>query len=63
VLLEVLFPASGELRVQRLIRGLGYGLDENALKAARAIQFRPALDRGSAVDSVATVRITFQLAY
>lgn len=63
VLLEVLFLANGESRVKRLIRGLGYGLDENAAKAMQAIQFRPALSNGLAIDSVATVRVSFQLAY
>ena len=63
VLLEALFSAKGELQVLRVIRGLGYGLDETALAAARAIRFRPALHRGLPIDSVATVRITFQLAY
>ncbi len=63
VLLEVLFGASGEVRVLRTIRGLGHGLDENAIAAARAIQFRPAQRGDSAVDSTAVVHIVFQLAY
>jgi len=32
VLVEVVFAASGELRVQRVVRGLGHGLDESALR-------------------------------
>jgi TonB family protein len=63
VLLEVLFAASGEVRVLRTIRGLGHGLDENAIAAARAIQFRPAQRGDAAVDSNAVVHIVFQLAY
>jgi TonB family protein len=63
VLLEVLFAASGEARVLRTIRGLGHGLDENAISAARAIQFRPAQLRGAPADSTAVVHIIFQLAY
>lgn len=63
VLLEVLFGALGEARVLRVIRGLGHGLDENAIAAARAIQFRPAQSGGAAVDSTAVVHIVFQLAY
>ena len=63
VLLEVLFEASGEARVLRTIRGLGHGLDENAIAAARAIQFRPAKRGDAAVDSTAVVHIVFQLAY
>ncbi len=63
VLLEVLFSASGEARVLRTIRGLGHGLDENAIAAARAIQFHPAKRGDAAVDSTAVVHIVFQLAY
>jgi TonB family protein len=62
VLLEAEFEASGRVRVLRVIRGLGHGLDENATLAADGIRFRPATINGSPVDTVATVRITFQLA-
>jgi protein TonB len=63
VLLDVMFGASGEARVVRIVRGLGYGLDENAVAAARAIRFRPALREGAPADSTAVVHIIFQLAY
>lgn len=62
VLLEMQFSASGEARVLRLVRGLGYGLDETALTAARGIRFRPATRAGGPVDSAAIVHIIFQLA-
>jgi len=62
VQLEVLFGASGEIRILRLVQGLGHGLDENAQQAARAIRFVPAKRNGQAVDSTALVHITFQLA-
>jgi len=63
VLLEVLFAAAGETHVIRTIQGLGHGLDENAIAAAREIHFRPARRGDEAVDSVAVVHIVFQLAY
>jgi TonB family protein len=63
VLIEVLFEASGRTSIRRLVRGLGHGLDENALSAARQIRFRPAREAGAAVDSLAVVHILFQLAY
>jgi TonB family protein len=64
VLLEVRFPASGEATVLRVVRGLGYGLDDAAEAAARQIQFRPAQnDDGLPVDSTAVVHIVFELAY
>ena len=63
VVLEVLFTASGEVRVLRVLRGLSEGLDENAVQAARQIRFQAARRDGRLVDSTATVHITFQLAY
>ncbi len=63
VWLEVQFTASGAIRVLRVAKSLGHGLDENAIEAARAIRFRPALRGGVPVDSVAIARITFELAY
>ncbi len=63
VLLEMLFSASGEACFVRLVQGLGHGLDESAIAAARAIRFRPAQRNGSPVDSPAIVHIVFQLAY
>ena len=63
VLLEVTFGANGQLHVNRVVRGLGHGLDESALAAAGKIQFKPAARDGSPVDSTAIVHVTFQLAY
>ena len=63
VVLEALFSAAGNLRVLRVVGGLGYGLEQNAIDAARRIRFRPAKEDGHAVDTVAMVRISFQMAY
>lgn len=63
VLIEVLFSASGQARVSRVLRGLGHGLDEQAVDAAERIRFRPAMRGGAPVDSSAVVHIVFQLAY
>jgi TonB family protein len=63
VLLEVLFGANGQLHVNRVVRGLGHGLDESAVAAASKIQFKPAARNGSPMDSTAIVHVTFQLAY
>jgi TonB family protein len=62
VRLEVMFGSSGQAHVVRVIQGLGYGLDEQAVKAAEQIRFKPALHQGQPVDSTAVVRIIFQLA-
>jgi TonB family protein len=62
VLLEVVFEASGKLRVVRIVRGLGHGLDDSAVRAAEQIRFKPALKDGEPSDSTAVVHIIFQLA-
>jgi TonB family protein len=62
VLLEVVFTSSGRLQVVRVIRGLGHGLDENAIRAAEQIRYKPAHQDGQPVDSTATLHIIFQLA-
>jgi TonB family protein len=62
VLVEVMFTAKGTVRVLRVIRGLGHGLDEAAISAAERIRYKPAQRDGQAVDSNATLHIVFQLA-
>jgi TonB family protein len=63
VRLEVVFTASGEVKVLHVLQGLGYGLDDAAESAARQIRFRPAQQDGQPVDSEVAIRITFELAY
>ena len=62
VLLEVVLEASGKLRVVRVVRGLGHGLDDNAVKAAEQIHFKPAMKDGQPTDSTVVLHIIFQLA-
>jgi len=62
VLLEVVLEATGKLRVLRIVRGLGHGLDDAAVHAAEQIRFKPALKDGQPSDSTAVVHIIFQLA-
>jgi TonB family protein len=63
VVLDVVFLASGKIVINRVISGLGHGLDENASRAAQQIHFKPALRAGQPVDYPARVRIEFRLAY
>ncbi|MGA7927175.1 MAG: energy transducer TonB [Candidatus Sulfotelmatobacter sp.] len=63
VLLEVMFGANGTLHVNRVVRGLGHGLDEAAIAAANKMRFKPALRMGQPMDSTAIVHVTFQMAY
>jgi TonB family protein len=62
VLLEVVLEASGNLRVVRVVHGLGHGLDDNAVKAAEQIHFKPATRDGQPTDSTVVLHIIFQLA-
>jgi TonB family protein len=62
VLLEVVFTANGQVHVQRVMQGLGHGLDEAAVQAAQKIQFKPALKDGQPSDFQAVLHIVFQLA-
>jgi len=63
VLLEVSFGANGTLHVNRVVRGLGHGLDEAATAAANKIRFKPATRGGQPIDSTAVVHVMFQMAY
>ena len=63
VLLEVLFAANGQLHVNRVVRGLGHGLDETAIAAANKMRFKPAMRSGQPIDSTTIVHVVFQLAY
>ena len=60
-MLEVVFLASGQIQVVRVVSGLGHGLDEAAIAAAKQIRFNPAKRNGQAVDFPARVRIEFRL--
>jgi TonB family protein len=62
VLLEVVFESGGKVRVNKVIRGLGHGLDEAAVHAAEEIHFKPAMRDGQPSDSTAVLHIVFQLA-
>jgi len=61
VALEIEFAASGDVRILRVVSGLGHGLDEAAVRAAERIRFKPAARAGRPVDVRATVHIVFRL--
>ena len=64
VLLDVVFSASGgDVHVNRVVKGLGHGLDESAVRAAEQIKYKPALSNGHPVDFPAVIHIVFQMAY
>jgi TonB family protein len=63
VLLDLVFLADGTVHVNRVISGLGHGLDEAAVRAAQQIKFKPAKQENQPVDFPARVRIEFRMAY
>jgi TonB family protein len=63
VVLDMVFQANSTVQVNRVISGLGHGLDEAAIRAAQQIKFKPARRDGQPVDFPARVRIEFRLAY
>jgi len=62
VLLEVEFTATGEIHVLRVVRGLGHGLDESAVRAVQGMRFKPAQRNGQPIDVRTTISIVFRLA-
>jgi len=50
VVLEVIFLASGQMKVTRVVSGLGFGMDDEAIHAAQRIRFTPAMRDGKPVD-------------
>jgi TonB family protein len=62
VLLEVVLEATGKLRVVRVVRGLGHGLDDEAVREAEQIRFKPAVRDGQPADSTVVLHFIFQLA-
>ena len=61
VVLEVVFLGSGQIQVLRVVSGLGHGLDEEAMQAAKRIRFTPAMRDGKPMDFPARLRIEFRL--
>jgi TonB family protein len=61
VLLNVVFTAEGQIRILKVLHGLGHGLDESAQRAVQGLRFSPAMRDGHPVDSTVTLHIVFQL--
>jgi TonB family protein len=62
VLVEAVLEASGKVRVLRVVRGLGHGLDEEAVKEAGQLRFKPALSDGQPSDSTVVLHVVFRIA-
>ena len=63
VSVKIKVSAGGAVTVVGVSSGLGYGLDESALRAAQGIRFKPAVDAtGTPMDWEGVVNIIFQIA-
>jgi TonB family protein len=62
VLVEAVLEASGRVKVLRVVRGLGHGLDEEAVKEAGQLRFKPALSDGQPSDSTVVLHVVFRIA-
>lgn len=61
VVVQARFDEGGNITVLRVVRGLGYGLDENALAALKEWRFSPALQNGLPVTAIAEIEVPFKL--
>jgi TonB family protein len=62
VVLRVTITTDGQMVVHNVIRGLGHGLDESAMKSAPTYKFRPATQNGQPVPYTTNIIIKFQTA-
>jgi TonB family protein len=59
VLLLVTIAADGSVRNPRVLKGLGYGLDEEAVASVRRWRYKPARKNGQPIDSQLTISVGF----
>jgi TonB family protein len=59
--LQLAIAADGTPQNFRILRPVGYGLDEKAIEAVQQWRFNPGMKDGKAVAVVATVQVTFRL--
>lgn len=61
VVLEAVVLGDGSIRVVRVVRGLGGGLDENAIRALEQWKFNPGTREGEPVDVALNIEVNFSL--
>jgi protein TonB len=61
VLLSAIVRRDGRIEILRVLRGLGLGLDENAVAALRQWKFNPGTRNGEPVDVALNVEVNFVL--
>jgi TonB family protein len=61
VLVNFIVDAKGKPQNVRVLRGVGMGLDEEAIKAVKQYKFKPAMEDGKPVPVGLNVEINFQM--
>jgi TonB family protein len=61
VIVEVVVGADGTAQAFRLLRSLGFGLDEEAVRTVQEWRFQPATRDGNAVAVFASIEVNFRL--
>jgi len=61
VVVQALFDSDGNFKVLRVLKSLGFGLDESALTALQNWRFLPAVRNGERVSVVADIEVPFKL--
>ncbi len=61
VVLEIVIRSDGSVGDVKVLRGLGYGLDDRAVAAVRNWKFSPARRLGTPVDVIVEVEVEFSL--
>ena len=61
VIVEVTVRQNGTVEIGRVVRGLGFGLDERAIQALQQWRFKPGMLNGVPVDVSVEVEVNFNL--
>jgi len=59
--ISVTIDPEGKAQNMRVVRGLGLGLDDQAMKAISQWVFKPGTQNGQAVPVMATIEVNFRL--
>ena len=61
VVLKTIVRKDGTLDIQRVVRSLGFGLDESAIQALKQWRFQPGTKNGAPVDVSLNIEVNFNL--
>jgi len=61
VVLEAIVKSEGTVDILRVVRGLGFGLDESAVETLKQWQFKPGMRDGIPVDVAINIEVHFNL--